>query len=226
MYIRINGVPQIIAALVKLIHYKQNDPNLTIYIPNLRKQIGNIMSTNVHYKKYYPNLFPQIGDLNGDSGVGYITTDNVKYGDDGCGVGLNTIENDVYIVRNENDPLVHNTVEEPCATVSPYRLLFDDPLITFDSISIPQPVYNDGIHVCNENITPEKLTIEFNTMKLRGDTKKKAITMIKRDLIPRNSLQLYHTEASKSESQSINVNAVEKELQEMKIFKHDVSGHA
>ena len=50
--------------------------------------------------------------------------------------------------------------------------------------------------------------------------------MIKRDLIPRNSLQLYHTEASKSESQSINVNAVEKELQEMKIFKRDVSGHA
>ena len=45
MYIKnnciyINGVPQIIAALVKVIHYEQNDPNLTIYIPNLRKQIG------------------------------------------------------------------------------------------------------------------------------------------------------------------------------------------
>merc|ERR1711966_396109 len=64
-----------------------------------------------------------------------------------------------------------------------------------------------------------------NTMQLTCKNETKQVKVIKRDLIPQTLLQLYHTEASKSESSSINVNDVEKELKEIKIFKRDVSGY-
>ena len=140
--------------------------------------------------------------------------------------GLNDLVEAIDLVRV--CPLNHVLLTEPISNDCEYDDIFWGDNITFidNNIGAARIFENDmvvGTSTCskNENCTENVVTynISTDTMKTR-----RKVTVIKRDIIPRNSLQLYHTTTSKDELP--NRKHVENELEEMKRFKRDVKGYA
>ena len=140
--------------------------------------------------------------------------------------GLNDLVEAIDLVRVR--PLNHVLLTEPISNDCEYDDIFWGDNISFidNNIGAARIFENDtvvGTSTCskNENCTENVVTynISTDTMKTR-----RKVTVIKRDIIPRNSLQLYHTTTSKDELP--NRKHVENELEEMKRFKRDVKGYA
>ena len=132
--------------------------------------------------------------------------------------GLDIMVKAVNVVQNTD----HTSLLLPTAAVETkfnngwYNNFFDEEFIS-SVASIDD--FEQGEYNNNESNFEQD-----NKMRLRCEKETIDVQIIARDIIPRNSLQQYHTPLSKGESP--NRSKVDDELEQMKTFKRDVKGQA
>ena len=145
---------------------------------------------------------------------------------------LNTKVNAVStgMVQPNDDNVLHTG--ETKTSVQNDTCGFDD---IFDEHLLDNLLNSDRIHDLNSNNSYDfdneqdfPLFSAEQTMKLRNNkmTEEEQTKKISRNMIPRNSLVIYHTPRDKFDSTRVKKTTIEKEIVEMDLFKRSVKGHA